>query len=231
MIKDSLKNKRLQAIFDLLSDDLTLADVGSDHGYLPIHYALSYPTRSAYAADVAVEPLNSAKKNIELNNLGNRVIPILSDGLKEIPSDANGLVIAGMGVDTIIEILEQSKDKWQQFEEIILQPNLKVERLRRYLITNNFQITDEICVKDRKKFYIILKVSTLKVNEQYSEQELDCGKYLKHKHSFVYLEYCQLRLRELEKIIHSRKTIDRQLLSLRNSFTQEIEWRNEHGIK
>lgn len=99
---------RLAALEDWI-DCSVLADVGCDHGYLCCQAVLDQKAQRAYACDIARLPLESARKTIAENGLGGQVLPVLSDGLQNVPEDAEQVVMAGMGGLNMVDILRQAK--------------------------------------------------------------------------------------------------------------------------
>lgn len=130
-----------------------IADIGTDHGYLPCYMAAEGLCDSALACDTAPLPLESAKAHIAENGLEDRVTAILSDGLEKVPPEGlTDIVIAGMGGELIADIL--GKCDWLKAAEpavnLVLQPMTKWDFLREWLYENGFIITAELpCVSGR----------------------------------------------------------------------------------
>lgn len=146
---------RLQAIYDMIKPGLIVADIGCDHGLLPIALVKQGKCVKAYACDVRVGPLSRAKEAILEAGVNNQVIPILCDGLSGIQDDVTGVVIAGMGFDTIQHILEQDIDKCARFQQIVVQCNGHVDEFRRWISDHGFTIDDEKIVKDSHYYQLI----------------------------------------------------------------------------
>ncbi len=153
-------DNRIKDIANLIPKCHSIADIGTDHAYLPIYLMQNYICEIAYACDVANGPLNVAKKNIAKYNLNNKIIPILSNGLNNVPI-VDVVIMAGMGGQLIIDILKNNSKKYQTF---ILQPNNNIDTLRKYLCTNNYAIIDEVVSNVNKKYYEILVVINQKQN-------------------------------------------------------------------
>ena len=147
--------QRLQAIFDMVHAPCILADIGCDHGLLPIALVKNGKCSKAYACDVRSGPLSRAKDAIKAAGVEKQVIPVLCDGLQDVGSDVNAIVIAGMGYDTIVHILEQDLEKTSQFQQIILQCNGRVEELRQWISDHGFRIDEERIVKDKHYYQMI----------------------------------------------------------------------------
>ena len=148
-------DQRLKDIASLVDNCDFVADIGTDHGYLPIYLIQNNQAKKAIASDVAIGPLNKAIENIEKYQLSEVIETKLCSGLSAIPSEVHTVIMAGMGANLIIDILKAAKYKYQTY---ILQANLNVNVLRKYLSENNYMIIDEKVTFANKKYYEILKV-------------------------------------------------------------------------
>lgn len=156
-------SKRLQAVADLITEEGILADIGTDHGYIPIYLVQKGRVPRAIAADIKEGPLLRAKEHIEKYGLGDYIETRLSDGAKKIaPGEAQILVLAGMGGGLMQRILSQSREVFSGAKEVILQPQSEQEHLRRYLIAENFKILAEDMVKEDGKYYPMMRISMTK---------------------------------------------------------------------
>lgn len=151
---------RLQAVADMITTGNRVADVGTDHGYIPIYMTVNNLAPYAYAMDVNKGPLNRAQSNIELYELGDKVETRLSDGLKALKAgEAESVVIAGMGGLLTIRLLQDSSELLSDIQELILSPHSDVKLVREYVIDNGFVIADENMVIDEGKFYTIMRLT------------------------------------------------------------------------
>ena len=132
-------DSRLKDISDLIDQCDIIADIGTDLGYLPIYLIQKGICNKAIAADVAINPLNSAKENINHYQLNDKIITKLTNGLVNIEK-VNFVIIAGMGGNLIIDILSNQTNLHDNY---ILQPNLHVDLVRKYLSENGYKIIDE----------------------------------------------------------------------------------------
>lgn len=187
--------RRLQAIEDFLPNDCILADIGCDHAYLACDACLKGIVKKAYACDVAAGPIHAATSTIQELQLTEKVIPLLSDGLENVPEDANVCVIAGMGVETMKMILANEKIK--QFSTLILQPNNDADEMRKWAYSHHLNLVDETVVHEHH-YYFILKYTNEAV-QPLSETELEFGKFCTHEQT--YRDYWQFRKDRLESIL------------------------------
>ena len=153
-------NKRLSAIASMVQNGRGLIDVGTDHGYLPVHLAQSGYSGALFASDLHAEPLNAAKRNAAAAGLSERIQFLLCDGLALCPPDAvDTIVIAGMGGDMIVKILDEAEWCMNSRYRLILQPMTKSEVVRYWLIYNEFGIDAERLVEDSGTVYQIIDTS------------------------------------------------------------------------
>ena len=151
-------SKRLMSIAGMIRRGATVADIGTDHAYLPVFLVNSGISSKAFACDIGDGPLENARWNIEKNNVKN-VILRKGDGLNAVnPNEADTFVIAGMGGDLIARILDSSPWVKSPRYELVLQPMTAVEDLREYLLKNGFNIVLERAVTSQNRTYTVMKV-------------------------------------------------------------------------
>lgn len=149
--------KRLSAIFDLIENGSIVSDIGTDHAFLPIKLIESGKCSKVIASDIVDGPLMSAKKNITAHGIFEGIELVKSDGLENVVKfSPDTIIIAGMGGETISEILKASDYPQKNCATLILQPMTHAEVLRNYLYENGFEICDEIVVREDNRFYIII---------------------------------------------------------------------------
>lgn len=149
--------RRLQAVADLVPASCRcLADIGTDHGYLPAELLLKGRLDRAIAADIGREPLERARRTARQYGLEERMDLRLGNGLNVLePGEADVIVIAGMGGDSIVSIL--SAVPWVRAGPLLLlQPMSKAEVLRRWLPENGFPALAEELAEERGVLYPIL---------------------------------------------------------------------------
>ncbi len=187
---------RLQAIADLVPAGARLADVGTDHGYLPVRLLLDGQIASAVASDINEAPLLHARRTAEEYGVEERISFRLCAGLDDVRrGEADTLVIAGMGGETIVGILEAADWDWDGVT-LLLQPMTKAPLLRRWLPEHGFRIVSERLVRDKGTIYAIL---TVKAGEGAvpTNAEAWCGAGLLHDP--LYGVYARERIAKLER--------------------------------
>lgn len=146
-------SKRMRMLADLVSAGNVLADVGCDHGLLPIYLVSTGKVRRAIAMDLRPGPLERARENIRAYCCEDRVETRLSDGLENIaPEEADRILIAGMGGGIMLHILRKGA-KSAQAAELILQPQSEIYEVRRFLWEQGYDILAEEIVEEDGKFY------------------------------------------------------------------------------
>ena len=155
-------DKRLESIADLVRPGARVADVGTDHAYLPVALVGSGKCPSALACDVKAGPLQNARRAVEAAGLSDRIECRLGDGLSVVGADeADEVVIAGMGGETIAAILAACPWSGEPGRRYLLQPMTHAEDLRRYLFENGFEIEREQTVAVGRHAYLILETQAM----------------------------------------------------------------------
>ena len=169
---------RLQAVADMVTEGTKVADVGTDHAYIPIYLVEHDKNPSAIAMDINRGPLKKAEENISSHNLENKIETRLSDGLKQLHlGEADSVVIAGMGGGLVVKIMEEGTLHKKYVKEWILQPQSEISKVRQYLNENGYCIVEENMVIDEGKFYPMMRVTEGTI-EEYTQEELCYGKCL-----------------------------------------------------
>ena len=187
---------RLSACASFVPEGAALADIGTDHGYLPIYLLQSGRIRSAIAADVRKGPLQSAMANGEKYRV--EMETILSDGFDAIPKDPfDTAVIAGMGGELMTRILSKAEYLRSGQIRLILQPMTSAHVLRRFLWQEGFCLEREKAVAEEGKIYTVMSVAYDGVRRKWEEWEAYMGK-LEEKDCFSGM-YAARLLSRLEK--------------------------------
>lgn len=177
-------SKRLEMIASFVKPGSRLADIGTDHGYIPIALTERGVIPSALAMDVRKGPLERAREHIEEAGLSEQIETRLSDGLEKLKAgEADTVVIAGMGGELEIHILEEGRHVWDSAAQWVLSPQSDLEHVRRYLLEHGFSIDREAMVKEDGKFYTIMDAAgpgkgSETDTSQWKESFYVYGKYL-----------------------------------------------------
>ena len=145
---------RLRRIADFIRPGDRIIDVGTDHAYIPIWLLLQDPDATAVATDIRPGPLQRARADAEFYGVADRLKLLLCDGLALCaPEDADTVILAGMGGETMIGILAAAP--WTREKRLILQPQTKQDELRAWLGENGCAITDAALAYDTGRIYLV----------------------------------------------------------------------------
>ena len=161
---------RLSAAASLIDGGGTLADIGTDHAYLPVYLLQRGVIERAVACDIGAGPLANAKKTVEAQG-GDLCIDLrLSDGLAALqPHEADEIVICGMGGNMIEDILLGAPWVRSAGVHLVLQPMSHAEDVRRYLCENGFAVEKELCVCEDRKVYLTIGARWTGETREWSE--------------------------------------------------------------
>ena len=189
-------SKRLLAVASAVTPGNRVADIGTDHGYVPIYLVENERIPSAIAMDVNRGPLERAVCHIREQGLESRISTRLSDGMTELKShEADTVILAGMGGDLICRILWKRKDLLDEHPELVLQPQSEWFKVRHTLHDLGYRIKQEWFLRDEGKYYVIMKA--IPGQERYDrEADYFYGAVLEEDCLPVYKEYL---LREEKK--------------------------------
>lgn len=199
-------SKRLTALANMVTDGNRLADIGTDHGYIPIYLCQTGKIPSALAMDIGKGPLQQAQTHIAEHGLSEQIKTRLSDGMAALQfGEADTILIAGMGGGLVMKILSEGAEKLTGKEELILQPQSEIALVREFLRVRNFQILNEDMILEDGKYYPMMKVSQQKAAEQTKilpQEVADAfGPVLLKKRHPVLKEWLERELRTTNSVI------------------------------
>lgn len=175
-------SKRLKTVADFVKKDLPIADIGSDHAYLPIYLIQNDFISSAIAGEVVEGPFENAKNKVNSLKIEDKISVRLGSGLNVLTTeDEIGTVtVCGMGGNLITEILLEglNKSKLPLNARLVLQPNNGEKTLRKFLKENKFKILSESIIEENNKIYEIIVAEYQLDDFEYSENELTFGPLL-----------------------------------------------------
>lgn len=189
------------AAVSLCSGSASYADIGTDHGFIPIYLAQKYENSKIYAADLRRGPLESAMRNAERYGVSERIEFFCADGLNfPNSSQAETVIIAGMGGETIINILGKA-GRSIEASEIIVQPQSKIEELVEYMLKRNFSILDAKLADERERIYLIIKFGFARTGRSFKTYE----EALQNKSDPLLERWLRLQKEKAEKIAEMQK--------------------------
>ncbi len=187
----------------------TVADVGTDHAYLPTELIKEGRAERVIATDMNKGPLSSARENVEAEGLLEKIELRLGDGLSPLKiGECDNIVIAGMGGELISTILKEGEAVAKSADRLFLQPMNSQELLREFLIENGYEIVDEDIEVEGFKVYNLIVVKCGKSERVEDEFLLHLPKYLYSHPKFPKL--LAKKKREFEKILSGLKKAKEQ---------------------
>lgn len=204
-------SKRLELIANEVKKGAKVADIGTDHAYIPIYLVQNDIAQCVYACDIKEGPLLSAKENISAYGCGEKIETRLSNGLQAMKSgEFDTVIIAGMGGELIRDIISDAKHLRSKYIEYILSPHSKLCEFRAYLRTQSYKTVKEFMLKCSGKFYTVIKVVyDPDVVPEYKEDKNELydtyGYYLIKNKDKVLYEYLQKEEKKYENIIKRLK--------------------------
>lgn len=219
---------RLQAIADSINEYEVLADIGTDHAFLPIYLMQKFKITKAIATDINKGPIDIAQKRIKKYKLEDKIETRQGSGMTVIePHEADAIVIAGMGGMLIAEIIEQSKSVATAAKILVMQPMLDSGKLRRYLLQSGFEIIEEELAKEDRKIYeIIWARYTGKVIE--TANMMDIGPIIIEKKHLLAKDLIDKKVTELNSIIEKLGLIETELSQKRfQECKEQLNYYNE----
>lgn len=152
-------SKRLNFIIENIDNTSVLADIGTDHGYIPLYAVQNGLCSKAIAIDINKDPLDKAKLNAILEGAGDELEFRLGSGLKPLENgEVEVAVIAGMGGNLIRDILEDDIEKVSSIGYLVLVPAQNPEVLREYLYNNDYEVICEDLCEEEGIYYELFKV-------------------------------------------------------------------------
>lgn len=213
------ENLRLKKIAEMVQKGMIVADIGTDHAFLPVMLVRDGISNKVYACDIAEGPLQAAKETIEKARLSDHISTILCDGLNDVPEDVNCIVIAGMGFVTASGILERGMDRLDSMKQIIVEVNRDTVSMRKWISAHGFTIMDEVYVNERNHDYVSISFNTSQ-HKPYSDEECILGPVLFSKNEKDYMEYLKRRICKIEHILsvsgNGNELLEKELSILRN---------------
>ena len=225
---------RLRCIASLVPKGARLADIGTDHGYLPVYLLQEGTIGHAIASDINALPLAHARATAGEYGVTEKIDFRLCPGLAKLrPEECDTVAIAGMGGETILGILEAAPWTRDGAHTLILQPQTKADLLRRWLCDNGYRFLSETLVRDKEQLYVVFRVRA-GMGQELSEADALTGLLLRSDP--LYGEYLSQHLIKLNRArdglaVSSLADKEARIAHLEN-LIEEIERRKgewEHG--
>lgn len=200
-------SNRLKVVSDFIPSEARLADIGSDHAYLPCYAFINGIISKAIAGEVNEGPYQSALQQVKKLNLVDYISVRLGNGLDVIqPNEVDCITIAGMGGPLISEILEAGKSKLEGVSRLVLQPNVGAQTVREWLVRNGWELKNERILEEAEKIYEVLVAERGDSNFPYhnnADTNLFFGPFLLKEKNAAFVKKWTHELEKL-KMIHQQ---------------------------
>ncbi|MBM7707752.1 tRNA (adenine22-N1)-methyltransferase [Chryseomicrobium aureum] len=215
-------SERLKRVGEHVPKNARLADIGSDHAYLPCYLAKQQRIEFAIAGEVVKGPFQSAERQVRTEGLTDIIEVRMGDGLDVIRAEdhISTITIAGMGGPLIAKIVERGKIKANLAERLILQPNVHALAIREWAEQNGWKLIHEEILEENQKIYeiLVLEKGTMKL----TDQERLLGPLLMHEKSATFAKKWTRESTEWKRILQNLPDSDRPELAEKR---QELEWK------
>lgn len=195
-------SKRLQAVCNQLILNKRLADIGTDHAYLPCYAYLKGMIPFAIGTEVNKGPFHSAKSLVRQLELAKYIKIRFGDGLSVLrEGEVEQVTVTGMGGGLITNILGEGKAKLKGVERLILQPNVAADNVRKWLYENNWTLINELILEEDGVIYEILVAEYRIDTRKLTEKDFLFGPFLKREKSDIFQKKWKTELKKLKRIV------------------------------
>lgn len=195
-------SKRLFAIAEMVDPNSYVADIGSDHGHLPIYLVQSGRIEWAQAVENKMGPYLNLKHNVDANNLSSHISISLSDGISSLNGGVDTLVLAGMGGQLTIDILSAHPEQLINIQTIIVDPHRDLMKVRDFISRLGYRIINEKMIKEDRIYYSIIKFSRGVLQRPYNEDELRFGPVIMENRGEIFRSYLLEQRKKLNAILN-----------------------------
>ena len=203
---EPILSPRLNAVASLVRQGAFLSDVGTDHALLPAALLLQGKIKGAVASDIVKGPLQRAQETVRKYRLSSKITTVLTPGLEGIEKYApTDVVIAGMGGETIAEILNAAPFVKDGSVRLILQPMTKGELLRDFLAKEGFVIEKELRIQEEHRIYTLIQAAYEGTPYSLSALERLFGKVKKNSRDALYYALLEKKKEQLLYVIDAKR--------------------------
>jgi len=184
---------RLKVMAEMIDQSAqSVADIGTDHGLLPIYLIENRNIQKIIATDLHHGPLEKARENLAQKRLQHYVELRRGDGLQVIrPGEVEVMVMAGMGGVLISQLLQQAPRVAEKTTQLLFQPMTAAYSVRKFLLTHGYQISREKLVEERHQVYEIIEARFINQPQLASETALELGLYIASQPSKLALPFLE----------------------------------------
>ncbi|MCR4429861.1 MAG: class I SAM-dependent methyltransferase [Tepidanaerobacteraceae bacterium] len=201
-------NNRLLAVANMIPKGHVVADIGTDHAYLPIYLIQEGISPRVIATEIKQGPYKRALITVRKAGLKDFIEVRLGSGLKVLEAGEAGIaVLAGMGGETISSIIREARPVADSMEFMVLQPMQNLPNLRKNLYDMGYKIIDEDVAIEGSKYYVVMAVCC-QIPEPFDDIDITVGPVIRRKKTPEVLAYIRRKIEVIEGLIESMKTIN-----------------------
>ena len=212
-------NERLKRVASYVDDNSYIIDVGCDHALLDIYLVKTKKNVKTIASDISDGPLEYAYKNIEKENLLNKIKITKRNGIDNLEKEVDTIVISGMGTSNVLDIIFRNKDNLKNIKKIIISSNNDWYNLRKTFTENNYYIKEEDIILENNKFYPIIIFE--KGTKKYKKYELKYGPILLKSNNEIFKKYIE---KEITKLSNIKNNLTNKYLIKKIKLEKEIRF-------
>ena len=195
-------SERLSTIYEMVPKGV-VADIGADHGKLIIALFEGGIISHGYAVENKKGPYTRLVKALTDRGLEEDIVPLFSDGIRDLPSSVHTVIIAGMGGSLIVDILKKYPGKTKQIDTLIVDAHNAVPKVREEVCKLGFIIADEKMVKEDDIFYEIIKFVRADI-ATYGENDIEFGPILRQEKSAIFKDKYESRIHEIDNLLNNK---------------------------
>lgn len=200
---------RLKLIADKVPECNVVADIGTDHAYLPVYLIQNGICKKAIASDVRTGPVQVAKRNIGRYKMDDKVETRMGSGLSTIEEgEADTVIIAGMGGTLLAELLDKDAQKTYKVQALVLQPMNDLDVVRKWLYDHGFDIYDEELAAEGPKIYCVITAKYDGRKKEYGSFQLHVGQRLLERRDPLLLDYCRMKVRQTDRVLKQLEAME-----------------------
>ena len=180
--------QRLAQLAEMVDPGSRVADIGTDHAYLPIDLVKNQKIDFAIASDVAAGPLSNAVNDIKMAGLENKIATRLGSGLETLRKDdkIDTVVIAGMGGKLMRDLLNKPAQTNIFYDTLILEPNVGEPLVRKWLMDHSYKIITEKIIEVSGHIYELIKAKRVSEATTLTEKEIQFGPLLLQERNSIF---------------------------------------------
>lgn len=217
--------KRLQAVADMIISNKKLADIGADHAYLSLYVIENNLAPAVVIGELGDGPYQRSRQAVQAGRLAQKISVRQGDGLEVLAEgEVSTVVLAGMGGDTIVEILSRDKQKARSFERYVFQPMSKAGVLRQFLAEHGWPVIEEVLIWENEKYYQVIASEPGQKPYQLSALETELGRDILKCDDEIKRDYLTLYLNKYRRVyagLHKSNQSELQILA--DDYRQRIK--------